>query len=408
MQILLKFFASLGGVTALRVTNVIGNAATGVVLAHQLSLSDRGNVATITSVIGIAVIFIASPKGEYILKNRNGVDQDETLKKASFDFSHYIIVVLVSLSYLILIIEFHLTVIICAFISALILFASINSLRQAFMFHKFDIFGHQLGLASYSIFFAFVMSLAFSFFDSSLNVWLSVYFCTELIFFFTLRKINRGVSIEYKWFRNWRRNSKIDPKIGFVERISVYLSAFYMQLIIIIASILYSSSILAYFAIGISLCTVITLPLSPYLPKLLSKSKEFALEMQNLKNRKSILLLIGIVVYLFCAFRIFPVAVPILYGAKYKSLIEATSVIIICGVLTGIFSVITTLLRGLERHHLSILVSGLGLCTFTIVVAIWNTLDRGINGLFFSLMFSNSVSVMIGIIALRSRKKMMS
>ena len=401
----MNILTSLASVISIRALNILGNAAAGVVLARQLSLSDRGYVAAISSVIGISIILIASPKGEEILKNQKDTLHGKIPKKVIFHFWQFVIIALISIGYFFLAIELKLTFLTCVLICALIYSSSINSLRQAFMFHKFGTFGHQLALTLHAITYALFLLSAFTFLDANINVWLLAFLCTDLLLLAALRKINNDVLIDFKW-NLILKNQRISgvAKISFIERISVYEAAFYLQLIIISASIFYSADLLAYFAIGLSLTTLISLPLTPFLPRIISNSKEFIAEFQSLKMAKFFLILIGIIIYLVCATKAFQVFIPILYGAKYYVLVGYAPVIVLCGVMISCVSIITTLLRGLKKYSLSIVISTLGLFSFTFGVVILVIFDQEIYQTFLLLLVSNLVSVLAGIMVLSSRK----
>ena len=401
----MKLFTSLASVISLRALNILGNAAVGVVLARQLSLLDRGYVAAISSVIGISVILIASPKGEDILKNHKVTLHGKIPKQITFHFWQFVMIALISIGYFLFAIELKLMFLTYVLICALIYSSSINSLRQAFMFHKFHTFGHQLALTLHSITYALFLISAFTFLDANVNVWLLALLCSDLLLLAALRKINKDVLINFKW-NLISRNQQISgvAKKSFIERISVYVAAFYLQLTIISASIFYSADLLAYFAIGLSLATLISLPITPFLPRIISNSKEFIAEFQSLKKAKFLLILIGIIFYLVCATKSFQVFIPILYGAKYYPLVGYVPVIVLCGVMIGCVSIITTLLRGLKKYSLSMVVSSLGLFSFTFGATILVIFDQGIYQTFLLLLVSNLVSVLAGIIVLSSRK----
>ena len=182
----MKILNSVGTIVSLRALNILGNMAAGVVLARKLSLADRGYVAAISSVIGIAIILISSPKGENILRSHQGVWPGKMPRKITFHLWPFLIVSLVSLGYLFFSSDLKLNFLTSTLICLLIYVSSINSLKQAFMFHKFGTFGHQLALTSHSISYAFCLFLSFTFLHSSLTIWLLAFFLIEFIFYMVL------------------------------------------------------------------------------------------------------------------------------------------------------------------------------------------------------------------------------
>jgi hypothetical protein len=400
-----KILASVVSVISIRSLNILANAAVGVVLARQLNLSDRGYVAAISSVIGIAIILISSPTGEDILKNRQKSPGGKIPMRITFHPWQFVIVALISICYFIFTIDLNLTFLACVLICTLIYSSSVNSLRQAFMFHKFGTFGHQLALTLHSITYAFFLFLAFTFIDANVNVWLLAFLCTDLLLFTALRKINNNLSIDLKLNSIWENQRKFEvAKISFIQKISVYLAAFYLQLTIISVSIFYPADLLAYFAIGISLTTLISLPLTPFLPKVMSHSKEFMTEFRSLRPIKALLILIGVLFYLVGAIKAFQIFIPILYGPKYYLLVGYVPVIVLCGFMISCTSIILTLLRGLKKYLLSFIISTLGLFSFTLGVLILVSFEQGIYQTFIMLMVSNLVCVLAGILVLLSRK----
>lgn len=401
----MKILDSVGTIVSMRALNILGNAAAGVVLARKLSLSDRGYVAAISSVIGIAIILISSPKGENILRNRQETWRENMPRKITFHLWQFVIVSLVSLGYFFFASDLKLNVLTCSLICLLIYSSSINSLKQAFMFHKFGTFGHQLVLTSHSITYAFCLFLAFTFLDSSVNMWLLAFLLTDFLLFVVLQKINNDISIDFKFnpvSTNQREFSS--SKISVIERISVYQAAFYIQLTIIFASLFYSADSLAYFAIGMSLATLIALPLAPFLPKVISNSKELVKEFQSLNTKKLLLILIGTMFYLFGAAEVFQIFIPIMYGPKYYLLVESVPVIVLCGFMISCFSIIGSLLRGLRKHLQSVFISTFGLFSFFFGLAIMKSFDHGIYQTFLLLLTSNLISLLLGIVILSSQK----
>ncbi|MGA0082892.1 MAG: hypothetical protein ACO3H5_04560 [Candidatus Nanopelagicales bacterium] len=401
----MKALASVISIISMRSVNVLANAAVGVVLARQLNLSDRGYVAAISSVVGIAVILLSSPKGEEILKNRQKSPWEKIPIRITFHFWQFVIVALISICYFLFTINLNLTFLACVLICTLIYSSSVNGLRQAFMFHKFGVFGHQLAVTLHSIIYASFLLSAFTFIDANVNVWLLAFLCTELLLFTALWKINNNLSIDLKINSVWKDQRKFGvAKKGFIEKISVYLAAFYLQLTIISVSIFYPADLLAYFAIGISLTTLVSLPLTPFLPKVLSMSKKFITEFRSLRPTKVLLILIGVFFYLVGAIKVFQIFIPILFGPKYYLLVGYVPVIVLCGLMVGCNSFILMLLRGLKKYLLSFIISTLGLVSFTLGVMILVRFKQGIYQTFLMFMVSNLVCVLVGILVLLSRK----
>jgi hypothetical protein len=79
-------------------------------------------------------------------------------------------------------------------------------------------------------------------------------------------------------------------------------------------------------------------------------------------------------------------------------------VIVLCGLMLGLIGAICSLLRGLNKHSLSLIISVSGIILFIIGTAILNLFEHYTDQTFFMLLISLSISALIGIISLSSKK----
>lgn len=392
---MINYFKRYSGVAALKMISTFTTAGTGILLARSLSLTDRGNVATLSSILGILVVLISSPRGEQILRSANSV-------KILFSKDE-LIIALTGLFFL----GFSLTklvanrgkysILLIFFLSAIfIMYSSLNSLLQAIYFRKGQTLGNQKLMTLHVLIFFSLLIVTFLAFKPNLLNWLSTFLITEVLLCFIIAKLLKNNKTSFKIFSFLRdKKSEVETKQSITEKFAVYQAAFFLPVILLIASTFVTPANLAHFAVGMSLVSLISLPINPFYPSILSSSDHYLYRIRNAKVPLIFITLCSIGTYLILLNYLLKLMIPLFYGQKYNNLVQVLPEILLAGFSITMVILIMTILRGLHKFLRS---SITGLTASTIFsILMYFQKDFGLNRWFLNLSISASTAMICGI-----------
>lgn len=403
MTKILKFTSVL----VFRILNVLSNAVVGIILARQLDLADRGHVAVLTSIIGVAVVVISSPRGEEILRSREEFSNSEKTKTISLNMVHCIFVLIVSLGWIYGAGNVKVSPIDTMLICTLIVASSLNSLEQAILFLKFKSLGNQLIMTLHAMVLLSFLVILFLNFTPGIKAWLCAFLIAEILLLAALHKLNTDTKIVINWkirIQN-KKNHDLEkrPKL---EIISVYQGAFFLQILTILVSVSLHVESIAFFAIGMTLTSLMSLPINPFLPQILSESDEVTKLIRRLSVQKVFLTLCLTIVYVCFLKYLYQILIPMFYGQKYLPLVKAVPMIVMSGLMLGALNVVSSIFRGNRNFLLSVIVYSLAITIFGFELAIFGDSILEIRQLFTYLFLSFAIPVFVGGILLFSAKKL--
>ncbi|QLL24776.1 hypothetical protein DLE04_03555 [Actinobacteria bacterium IMCC26103] len=402
MKKILKFTSVL----MFRILNVLSNAVIGIILARQLDLADRGHVAVITSIIGMAVVVISSPRGEEILRSRGEFGDSKKTKTISLNIVHCIFVLIVSLGWMYRAGDVKLSPICIILICALIVASSLNSLEQAILFLKFKSLGNQLIMTFHAMVLLAFLGILFLNSTPGIEAWLWAFLMAEILLLIALHKLNTDTRIVINWQIRFKNLKIVDvekrPKF---EIVSVYQGAFFLQILTILVSVSLPIESIALFAIGMTLTSLMSLPIVPFLPKILSESDEVTKLFRRLSVRRIFLTLFLIIIYVYVLMYLYQFLIPMFYGQKYSPLVNAVPMIVMSGLMLGVLNVVSTIFRGSRNFLASVIVYSLAITIFGFELVIFGDSIVEIRQLFTYLFFSLAIPVFAGGILLFSTKK---
>jgi O-antigen/teichoic acid export membrane protein len=389
-----------------RILNVLSNAVVGIILARQLDLSDRGHVAVITSIIGVAVVVISSPRGEEILRSRGEFGDSIKTKTISLNMVYCIFVLIVSLGWMYRVGDVKLSPIGIILICALIVASSLNSLEQAILFLKFKSLGNQLIMTFHAMVLLAFLGILFLNLAPGIEAWLWAFLMAEILLLTALHKLNTDTRIVINWQIRFKNIKLVDvekrPKF---EIVSVYQGAFFLQILTILVSVSLPVESIAFFAIGMTLTSLMSLPIVPFLPQILSESDEVAKLFRRLSVRRIFLTLFLIIIYVYILMYLYQFLIPMFYGQKYSPLVNAVPMIVMSGLMLGVLNVVSTIFRGSRNFLASVIVYSLAITLFGFELVIFGDSIVEIRQLFTYLFFSLAIPVFAGGILLFSTKK---
>lgn len=350
----MKKLIKIGGVLILRIFNVVSSGLVGVVLARGLTLDSRGYVAVISSTMGVAVVLISSPKGEEILRNQNTSNDSRKVQRASLNIIHLFVILVSVFVWLYIEIGIEIGYINYIWICAIILLSSINSLKQATLFHKFRTFGNQLIITAHSVVLCFFLVILFLTSLIDIEKWLLSFLITEALLLISLLKLESNTRLDLSWkFSQRRTNALNDSKKNILEQVSVYQAAFFLQILTIIVSLTFPTDSVALFAVGLTLVSLVSIPAVPYHSQILSEPDTVYKALQNLSLRVVLLIIILISTYTLFLKLLYQNLIPILYGQKYNILVDLVPIIVMSGLVLSILNLLLTLFRGSREFFAS-------------------------------------------------------
>ena len=390
----------------LRILNVLSNAAVGIILARQLNLVDRGHVVVITSIIGVAVVLISSPRGEEILRSRRDFGDSNKPKTISINLAHYIFVLIISLGWIYTNSEDKLSPIGMILISALVIASSINSLEQAILFLKFKSLGNQLIMTFHAIVLLAFLGILFLTLNPGIEAWLWAFLISEILLLTALHKLNTNTRIVINWQIGFKKKKLVDverrPKF---EIASVYQGAFFLQFLTMLVSVTLPVESIALFAIGMTLTSLMSLPIVPFLPQILSESDEVTKVFRRLSIRRILLTSFLVMIYTYLLVYLYQFLIPMLYGQKYSPLVSAVPMIVMSGLMLGVLNVVSSIFRGSRNFKESVIVFSLAIIIFIFELVFFGDSIVEIRQLFIYLFFSIAIPVAVAGVLLFSTKE---
>jgi O-antigen/teichoic acid export membrane protein len=390
----------------LRVLNVLGNAVGGIVLARQLSLESRGHVAIISSMIGVAVVVLSSPKGEEILRNNHRSSNQIDEREISLNIPQCFIVVVLSLLWIYKATNNQFSILWLITITLIVIASSVNSLEQAFLFNRLKFVGNQVIMTSHALMLLTFLLILFHTFGPGIDSWLIAFLLAESILLVSLHKLNAGIRISI--YRNFSFTRAIKTKQHHgskLESFSVYQAAFFLQMFTILVSATLPAKFLAFFAVGMTLASLVSLPILPFLPLLLSKAHDTVTDFQSISARKRFLILIFLISFTYLTIVLFQFLIPLFYGVKYSPLVSAVPLIVSTGLMIGGLNAIATIFRGMKRFLYSAAVNFLALIIFCAGLLFTRHRSLDIQGVFSLLLIAVSIAFTVGFFLLFARKK---
>jgi O-antigen/teichoic acid export membrane protein len=394
------------GTIMLRTLNVLSNAVSGIVLARQLSLESRGHVAVISSMIGVAVVLLSSPKGEEILRNHHKSNFQVGKKEISLNLTHLFVTVSVALLWIYKATNGQFSTLWFVAITIIIFASSVNSLEQAFLYHRVKFVGNQVIMSSHALLLLLFLLIFFHTLGSGVESWLIAFVLAELILLACMHKLNAGIRINIDqsfllstgFGKRWYPGSKL-------ERFSVYQAAFFIPILTIFVSAILAASSLALFAVGISLASLVSLPVLPFLPHLLTKAQDVVVDFRSMTNWKKFFILFFLISFVYFTSVLFEFFIPMFYGAKYIPIVHAVPIIVFTGLMLAGLNTITTIFRGTNNFQYSAVVNFLALAIFCTGLVTTGNRNLGIQAIFICLLIGVSIAFIVGFFLLFSRKK---
>lgn len=393
----------------LRIFNVLSNAVCGVVLARQLSLDGRGYVAIISSIIGVAVVLLSSPRGEDILRSNSKHLPYFEVKRITLNMAQYMTVIIIALLWIYEKKTDYFQLSILILITFIIIASSINSIELAFLFRRLKPIGNQLMITSHGTLLLVFLAIFFKLFGASVQNWLIAFLLTETILLGILHMLNKNIQITIKRKNVFATEIRTREKEGIkIDTVSVYLAAFLTQTLTISASFSLPADSLAHFAVGMTLANLVSFPILPFIPKLLSGANEIMASLAKIKRRNILLNLVGWIIFTLILSQCYQLFIPFFYGEKYLSLVSPVPVIVTTGIMLGALNVISTIFRGQKYFLRSIVVNLLALLVFNLGLVFYRQNSPNINTIFNILLVALAFSFLIGVALQFSKKEFLS
>jgi len=364
----------------IRIVNILLNVGSGIILARTLSVNDRGEVASIISVTGSAVILYSAVYSERILK-RKKLNFNTGLQEIEFNLARIIITCTLALlliqnsientSFFLLIMSF-----------CMIIFGNLNTLFNSIIHNEKSLIVNQLFLVVLTLMYFTLLLLYSLYFNSTVTSWIIVLcvsnFCIFIGFllYFKVKKIKIKALKKFKMKR-----ISLSDKLK-IESWAVYSAAMSQQILIIGMSQFFPSDYLAKIAILLSLFSIIGIPLVPVLPNLISSPNSFFERLVTLGFKDIFRNVILVSIYGLIIASIIKLLFPYMYGIKYAQLTETVPIVVLSAIGFSVSQWLSWLSRGLGIFGLSAI---LNLAPLLTILFCYFILTLSINSLFFCL-----------------------
>lgn len=360
----------------IRIINIILNVGTGIILARNLSVNDRGEVAIIISVTSAAVMLYSAVYSEKILKKSKS-NFNTGIQEIEFNFVRILVTCALALLFIQNSIE-NIPFFLLSMSLFMIIFVNLNTLFNSVIHNKKSLIVNQLFLFFLTLLY-FTLLLLYSFFsNNTVTSWMIILnlsnFCTFIgfILYFKIKKIKIKVLKKF----NMKRISLSD-KLR-LESWAVYSAAMSQQILIIEMSQFFTSDYLAKIAILLSLFSIIGIPLVPILPNLISSPNSFFERLVTLGFKDIFRMVIVVSIYGLVISAIIEVLFPYMYGEKYAQLSETVPIVVLSAIGFSVSQCLSSISRGLGFFGLSAILNlfpllSIPFCSFILTFSI-NTL----------------------------------
>jgi len=389
---LLKYYLAI----AVRVLNILLNVGTSVVLAHSLSVTDRGYAAAIISVTGSSVMLCTAVYCENILK----FDKENT-KTLCINLNFARIFSFCLISWIViqnLIGEMSSSILVMAIM--IIVLGISNTILNALAHRKSSLIANQIFLFVLTLVYFTLLYLHSLLFQSTLFFWILALFIANVftlvcfLLYFTRKKIKIEICVTPLFIKkSLSRRFK-------AESVAVYSSNVSLQILIIILSQLISPIDLANAAVLLSLFSIVGIPLVPLLPNLIASPNDYIKFLLNYKVWNLLRNLIWISSYCIIVSFLIEMVFPFVFGVKYLDIRETVPFVVLAAVCFSGGQYLSALSRGLGIFWLS---TSLNLIPVFMSISCILIQPFTLNVLFVCISMSYALMTLVGYKILRGR-----
>jgi hypothetical protein len=373
----------------IRIANLLLNAGTGMVLAHSLSVNDRGLAAAILSITGGTVMLCAAVQSERLLKN----EKNES-KNYIVEIKLLRILTFCMISGLLIQNSMGKSSVPLVLISVTIIVLGIlNTIFNAVAYNRNHVVMNQAFLFILTFLYFFLLCIFSLIYRNSLLYFLMALTIANFatLIFFTVYFKNGRIRINISISPSFRKASSSRGLKS--ETIAVFSANMSMQILIAGLSQFISPYSLAQVAILLSLFSIIGIPLAPVLPNLIASSTEYIKRLMNRNWKRFVSTLIQVLIYGLSMSLLIEMLFPFFFGVKYVEIASEVPKVVLAALSFTGNQYLSWLSRGLEMYWLS---ATLNLVP-VLIILLYSLLFQFSVGVFFiCLSISYSLSILFG------------
>lgn len=366
----------------IRISNIILNVGTGIILAQTLSVHDRGEVAIIFSVISLAITVYSAVYSERMLKNKkpNG---DRRSEEIEFNLIRLFILCAFSIFLIQNAIENE-SIFIIILSLVLIIFGNLNTLFNSAA-HKTDsLIVNQIFLFCLTLIYFVFLLLNSQLLVSTVTSWIVILSLSNVcifVAFIIYFKVNDVEINVRKKIKMTKISISAKPKY---EGLAVFSAIMSQQILIIGLSQFSTTHYVAKMTVLLSLFSIVNIPLMPVLPSLISNANNYLDQLMALRTGKMLKNLIFVSSYGFLMSLILKSLFPYMYGSKYAQLSESVPLVVFAAIGFSVSQLLSWICRGMEMFIVS---AFLNLTPLVIILIAFTFSSYSINSLFSFMAF---------------------
>lgn len=325
------------------------NLFTGILLARSLSLSERGIGGLIFSIVTLISVWQSSEINEKAFRKE--------FSKTVIHINCY-----EQLIYLLLI------VIVCSVagfnsktieIFALMIASTLSSRIMAITYLNFGLIVDRLLQFLHLVFLLSGILILSNKKLLNLDNWVHLTLTIEIVFAILIFCINLPRKISIKILPD-----KKSIFSGFsIRNLLITSEGLADRLVILLVSTIFTSRELGIFVVAISFVLIIGSPITASYPYPIVNALDIRSQIQNLTTRKSIPLILSVVVYFITCILLIRKFVPILFGNRYLEIVDFAIALVLAGLSLGFLRYTSSVWRGLGMGLLANILQNLAIIT---------------------------------------------
>lgn len=351
------------------------NLATGILIARNLTLWERGTGGILFSLVAIFSVWLSTDQNESALRNQLHRHNIEINVPEQLTIITFLVIVSFNLN-----LQVHLS-----WMYLMILFSYCNSrLLNRIFDARGIVLDRLLQLLHLVVLLILIMSLS-TLELLNLNHWMVISLLTELMF----------LTVLYRMIKESTPLIQISFTLDTLRNRLDYNNIFYVtdmlgdRLVILILAFILSTSDIGILTIAMSLVLVIGTPFTASYPYPLKHAREIKIRLHKIEWREIAFFLIGGISYALIGIWGIIKFAPIVFGIKYAQISSLAVAIVFSGIFLSLARLLSTINRGLSRDFSGNKLIFLGLILSSVLVVFLRENMNALETLFICMGISN-------------------